>query len=90
MPPCENVLMKKIFRTKILTAIIKNARDQTIDIDLTTGWRINENNKLEIEYFSGSTYPENITEETTDSNSDDENDYISESDDSDICDSEDN
>lgn len=93
MPPCENVLMRKIDRTNILTAIIKNARDNVMHIQLTNGWNINENMKIEIEYFPGSPYPADITEVEINSNSvddDDEEDYYrSESDDSDICDTDD-
>lgn len=48
MPPCENVLRQKIQRTHILTAIIKNARNKLIDLDLTDGWCIDDDMKLKI------------------------------------------
>lgn len=91
MPPCQNVLSRKIFRTKILTSIIKNAKEPAIDINLSEGWYVDENGKLAIDYFSGNPYPENITEITSVDGIDDddsEDDYASESD-SDICDSDD-
>lgn len=83
--------MKKIDRTNILTAIIKRACEQKIDIQLTNEWFVNEDMKMEIQYYSGCAYPENIPETAMndDSDDDEENDYISESDDSDICDSDD-
>lgn len=66
------------------------ACESTVDIQLTHGWYINENMKIEIEYFAGSPYPANIAEVET--NSDDEDwegsNYISDSDDSDIYESE--
>lgn len=91
MPPCQRVLMNKIHRTKILTMIIKNARESSVNIPLKNWWYVNEN--MEIEYFSGSPYPSNIEEITLNSNSGDDdeedNDYISDSDESNICDSDD-
>lgn len=96
MAPCENVLLKKIQRTNILTALIKNACNPNIDIDLNNGWYINENKKIAIEYFDGSPYPGDITEIISIDNSDDKNDDENveddcaiESDDSDIYDTED-
>lgn len=90
MPPCENVLRRKIHRTKILTSLIKNACNKVVDLPLTDEWRIDDNMKLTIEYFTGSPYPDNLTGLTTNEISDDENEcYISEADDSDVYDSED-
>lgn len=93
MPPCENVLLKKIHRTNVITSIIKKACEQTIDIDLEEGWYINEAKKMAIQYFSGSPYPASIADITSiDSSDDDEesdNECDYESDDCDIYDTED-
>lgn len=82
MPPCQNVLLRKIDRTKILTKIIKNACDQTLNIQLTNEWYVDENGKLAIEYFTGNPYPGDITEFTINNEDEDEDvdDYVSDSD----------
>lgn len=71
--------------------MVKNACHQTINVDLTDGWNVNDDSKLVIDYFSGDPYPANISEITSNINSNDndegEDDYI-ESDDSDIFDSD--
>lgn len=95
MPPCKNVLKRKIDRVKILTMIIKKASQQAMNIQLTNGWYVNENGKMEIEYFEGNPYPSDVAEvtinESNDANEEEENDnYISESDESDAYESDDN
>lgn len=74
--------------------MIKNACNHNIDIDLKDGWYIDDNEKLAIQYFLGNPYPEDINEiismdSSDDEDNDDENDCVSESDDSDVCDTED-
>lgn len=73
MPPCRNVLLKKIKRTHHLTAIIKNARENLINIELTIDWYIDDNNKLSIHYFDGKPYPDSIADITTNDDEDEEN-----------------
>lgn len=84
MPPCRNVLLKKIKRSHHLTTMIKNARNNSINLELENEWCVDENNKLLIKYFDGNSYPDSITDITiTDENESEEEEisYISESDD---------
>lgn len=83
MPPCRKVLLKKIKRTHCLTAIIKNARESLINIELTNDWYIDDYNKLSIQYFDGNPYPDSIADITTHDDEEEENCYVSESDDDD-------
>lgn len=90
MPPCRNVLLRKIHRTKIITSVVKNACKNVLDLQLTDGWHIDDNMKITIEYFTGSPYPDNLGDITINETSDDEEEsYVSESDDSDAYNTED-
>lgn len=48
---------------------MKLSSENTI-IRSTDGWLINENNEMEIEYFSGNPYPDNIANMPIDENDD--------------------
>lgn len=61
MPPCRKVLLNKINRTDHLAQIIKNANNDTIS-ESTDGWYINENGIMEIEYFNGDQFPDDVTQ----------------------------
>lgn len=63
LPPCENTLMKKIARTHNLTKMIKEAQKPHIEIELNDGWKT-ESGKMSIEYYSGETYPGDISQIT--------------------------
>lgn len=89
MPPCRNVLLRKIHRKKILTSIIKKACNNVVDLPLHNGWYIDDNSRLMIEYFTGSPYPDSLPDISIKEASDEEEYYVSESDDSDAYDDED-
>lgn len=59
MPPCKSVLLNKIYRTNYLAKMVKFAQENTID-QAKDGWYINESNEMEIEYFSGDPFPDNM------------------------------
>lgn len=65
MPPCKSVLLNKIKRANSLSQMIKTSSEKTIDLSWN-GWFINENNELEIEYFTGNPFPEIIITMATD------------------------
>lgn len=71
MPPCKSVLLNKIKRTNFLSQMIKNSFADKISSP-SSGWFINENNELEIEYFTGDPFPEVITSMESDNISEDE------------------
>lgn len=82
MPPCRNVLQNKIERTQYLSKMIKNASRNHIG-DPTKGWVLDENGDMEINYFTGNPFPDNIAKIPLDENKyepEDENGYISSSD----------
>lgn len=62
MPPCQRVLLNKIRRSNHLSHMVKSSSKNFIGLqDCTSGaWIINENNQMEIDYFSGAAYPDNI------------------------------
>lgn len=92
MPPCKTVLINKINRTNYLARMIKCSSQNIIDAP-ENGWFMNESGELEIEYFTGSPYPETITdiacaeigeeEEETRVSSDDEGESDEDADDED-------
>lgn len=73
MPPCKKVLCKKIQRANYLAKIIKSCNQNFIDSP-EGGWTINECNEMEIDYFDGNPFPENITNISIDHSPDGEND----------------
>lgn len=82
MPPCKKVLKKKIDRVKYFAKMIKFCNRNFVD-RAENGWILNECKEMEIDYFSGGPYPENITnisistQEDEDSDDDDENGSLS-------------
>lgn len=85
MPPCKKVLYKKIQRANYLAKVMKSCNQSIIDRS-QSGWILNEHNELEIEYFEGNPYPENVTDisidNSTDEEDEDENAYFSSGDES--------
>lgn len=81
LPPCKNVLMRKIARTHTLAKMIKHAHNQFIGSDLNDGWNIVDN-KLTIDYYSGEPYPVDVSEILSRDigESDDEADHFSDED----------
>lgn len=73
MPPCKNVLLKKIERTDFLSKMIKNATSNNIG-QPTTGWMYDENGDMQLEYFSGNPFPENISQIPIDRSQNDDDD----------------
>lgn len=84
MPPCKKVLLKKIERTSYIAQIIKSSSRNIIETP-KSGWFVNENGELEVEYFSGSPYPETIAEMTCDDDSDNDETFQFSSDDDEEC-----
>lgn len=88
MPPCWNVLLNKVERTKYLSKIIKSATENSIE-EPEKGWTVNENQFMEINYFDGDPFPDHIADEISSESEDDDDDenYYSEneSDVSDEC-----
>lgn len=63
LPPCKSVLLNKIKRTHILANMIKSSSQNIINlVAVGNGWIMNTDNELEIEYFTGNTYPRCITD----------------------------
>lgn len=60
MPPCRAVLLNKIKRTNDLSRMIKLAHNKNISTP-KNGYIINSKNEMEIDYFSGDSYPTSIT-----------------------------
>lgn len=79
MPPCKKVLLNKVVRTKYLSKIIKSATENSIERP-GKGWMVNENQFMEIDYFDGDPFPEDIVEENNFEPEDDENDENDEND----------
>lgn len=80
------VLLNKIERTQYLSYMIKNASKNYIE-QPAKGWIKDENQFMEINYFDGSPFPESISRNTVGRESDSEDDedgYISSSDDESI------
>jgi hypothetical protein len=67
MPPCQRVVVNKIKRTNYLTRLIKNAdRNFIEDIDPSDhGW-IKLQNKIEIQFYDGNQFPENLASRAVD------------------------
>lgn len=93
MPPCRKVLLNKIKRTSYLARTMRQSSENFIGKP-DGGWYLNENNEMDIDYFAGNPYPENITNISFDENEDNDeekdsfmlspsDDEISNSDDSD-------
>lgn len=78
MPPCKKVLLHKMQRTQYLAQMIKHSTDGHI-AQPESGWIIDENGTMEIDYFDGNPFPENITTTSFDENEDDpeESEYAS-------------
>lgn len=89
MPPCRKVLLNKINRTDHLAQIIKNANNDTIS-ESGDGWYINENGIMEIEYFDGDQFPDNVTQITEKNEEDSEIELGSSDEESDSDDCEEN
>lgn len=49
MPPCKNILLNKVERTKYLSKIIKSTTGNSIERP-EKGWTVNENQFMEINY----------------------------------------
>lgn len=60
MPPYKKVLCKKIQRSEFLANMIKHSNQNTIDIP-ENGWILNQQNEMEIEFFEGNPFPDDIT-----------------------------
>lgn len=73
MPPCKSVLLKKLQRTSTLAKMIKCSSNNII-VMLKDGWIINDRGEMEIDFFDGNPYPENITDISIDTNNEEEND----------------
>lgn len=90
MPPCKRVILNKAHRTRYFAHVIKNASDNFIEKP-SDGWTINEKNEMEIEYFSGDSYPDSIANIECDEQCDEDNEALyssSDDDESDISDDE--
>lgn len=59
MPPCKKVLMNKIERSQYLARMMKNSVNGTIDKP-GIGWILSETGDIEIDYFSGDPFPEDV------------------------------
>lgn len=70
MPPCKSVLLKKIERTQYLSQMIKKSTDNYIVL-AEKGWLVDENQEMEIEYFSGNPFPDTIANIRLDDSGDD-------------------
>lgn len=81
MPPCNKVLMKKIERSQYLARMMKNCVNGTIDKP-GIGWISSDTGDIEIDYFSGDPFPEDVATLPIDiqGDSEDEGGYLSSSD----------
>lgn len=73
MPPCKKVLLNKIKRTCYLSQIMQRSNQGAIERP-DDGWILTENNELEIDYFVGNPFPDNITNTSIDENIDENED----------------
>lgn len=90
MPPCQKVLQNKINRTICLTRMIKSCNINQISLpEATGGYRLDDNKKFVIKYFSGLPYPDDIEDLLHENGNDLESDQNS-SDDEDHSDDENN
>lgn len=72
MPPCHKVLLNKIKRTDYLASVAKGAMDRFFD-QPDEGWVINDG-EMELIYFSGNPFPEDLTKVPLDQENDSEDD----------------
>lgn len=80
LPPCRAVLLNKIKRTNAIAAMFKNACQSIVDIpQITDGYTISDHGLFEIEYVTGSPFPEQLADISLSDSSDDERDVYSES-----------
>lgn len=74
LPPCKLVLCKKIERATYLARMIKSSNKNIFD-EPRDGWKLNESGELEIDYYTGSPYPETITDLACSEDSQDEEEF---------------